>query len=99
MLEVAQPRYLGLLNDLCKYLANGVFDVDARNKPWVRDITCIPTGEGWLHLAAAIDARHRRAVGWVMGGRIAEKLAMDAPSQAVGRENPPDGYSLVFHDD
>lgn len=54
MLEVAQPRYLGLLNDLCKYLANGVFDVDAR---------------------------------------------MDAPSQAVGRENPPDGYFLVFHDD
>ena len=34
-----------------------------------------------------------------MSGRITEKLTTDALEQAVGRESPPDGFSLVFHDD
>ena len=38
-------------------------------------------------------------VGWSMSDRIAEKLAIDALEQAVGREDPPDDFSLVFHDD
>lgn len=80
-------------------LVNRVFDVDARNRLWVGDITYIPTSEGWLYLAAVIDAWHRKVVGWAMSDRITEKLAMDALNQAVGRENPPSDYSLVFHDD
>ena len=28
-----------------------------------------------------------------------EKLVADALGQAVGRESPPEGFSLVFHDD
>lgn len=80
-------------------LVNRVFDVDARNRLWVGDITYIPTSEEWLYLAAVIDAWHRKVVGWAMSDRITEKLAMDALNQAVGRENPPSDYSLVFHDD
>ena len=80
-------------------LINRVFEVDARNRLWVGDITYIPTGEGWLYLAAVIDAWHRKVVGWAMGDRITEKLAIDALNQAVGRENPSDDYTLVFHDD
>lgn len=34
-----------------------------------------------------------------MSGRMTEKLAADALGQAVGREGPPGGFSLVFHDD
>ena len=80
-------------------LINRVFDVDARNRLWVGDITYIDTDEGWLYLAAVIDAWHRKVVGWSMSGRITEKLAIDALEQAVGREDPPDDFSLVFHDD
>ncbi|WP_302936623.1 DDE-type integrase/transposase/recombinase [uncultured Senegalimassilia sp.] len=56
------------------------------------------TGEGWPCLAAAIDAFHRKAVGWSMSGRMTEKPVADALEQAVGRESPPEGFSLVFHD-
>ena len=80
-------------------LVNRVFDVDARNRLWVGDITYIDTDEGWLYLAAVIDAWHRKVVGWSMSDRITEKLATDALEQAVGRENPPEDFSLVFHDD
>ena len=80
-------------------LINRVFEVEARNRLWVGDITYIPTGEGWLYLAAVIDAWHRKVVGWSMSDRITEKLAIDALDQAVGREAPPDDFSLVFHDD
>lgn len=34
-----------------------------------------------------------------MSGRMTEKLVTDALEQAVGRESPPDDFSLVFHDD
>lgn len=80
-------------------LVNRMFDVDARNRLWVGDITYIDTAEGWLYLAAVIDVWHRKVVGWSMSDRITEKLAVDAVEQAVGRENPPSDFSLVFHDD
>lgn len=63
------------------------------------DVTCINTSKGWLYLAAVIDACHRKVVGWSMSERITEKLAIDALEQAVGREDPPSDFSLVFHDD
>ena len=80
-------------------LVDRAFDAEARNKPWAGDITCIGTGEGWLYLATVIDAFHRRVAGWSMSGRMAGKLVADAPGQAVGREGPPDDFSLAFHDD
>lgn len=80
-------------------LINRVFDAGARNRLWVGDITYIDADEGWLCLAAVIDAWHRKVAGWSMSGGITEKLAIDAPGQAVGREDPPDGFSLAFHDD
>ena len=80
-------------------LVDRAFDVEARNRLWVGDIACIGTGEGWPSLAAAIDAFHRKVVGWSMSGRMTEKLVADALEQAVGRESPPDDSSLVFRDD
>ena len=80
-------------------LVDRAFDVEARNKLWAGDIAYIGTGEGWPCLAAVIDAFHRKAVGWSMSGRMTEKPVADALEQAVGRESPPEGFSLVFHDD
>lgn len=79
-------------------LISRVFDAGARNRLWVGDITHIDTDEGWLYLAAAMDAWHRKVVGWSTSGRITEKPAIDALEQAVGREDPPDDFSLAFHD-
>ena len=67
-------------------LVDRAFDVEARNRLWVGDITYIDTGEGWLYLAAVIDALHRKVVGWSMSERMTEKLVTDALEQAVGRE-------------
>lgn len=80
-------------------LVNRIFEVDARNRLWVGDIAYIDASEGWLYLAVVIDAWHREVVGWSMSERITEKLAVDALDQAVGREDPPADFSLVFHDD
>ncbi len=80
-------------------LVDRAFDVEARNRLWVGGIACIGTGEGRPCLAAAIDAFRRKVVGRSMSGRMTEKLVADALGQAVGRESPPDGFGLVFHDD
>lgn len=79
-------------------LVDRAFDVEARNRLWVGDITYVGTGEGWPCLAAVIDAFHRKIGGWSMSERMTEKLDTDALEQAVGRESPPDDFSLVFHD-
>lgn len=80
-------------------LVDRAFGVEARNKLWVGDITYIGAGEGRPCLAAVIDAFRRKVVGWSMSGRMTEKPVADALGQAVGREGPPDDFSLVFHDD
>ncbi len=80
-------------------LAERAFSAGGRNGLWAGGIACMPASEGRLCLAAAIDAFSRKAVGRSMSGRIAEKVAIDAIGQAVGRESPPDGGGLVFRDD
>ena len=44
-------------------LVDRAFNVEARNRLWVGDITYIGTGEGWPCLAAVIDAFHRKVAG------------------------------------
>lgn len=41
-------------------LVERAFSVGERNRLWVGDITYIPTSEGWLYLAAVIDAFSRK---------------------------------------
>ena len=40
------------------------FTATKPNEIWLRDITFIPTREGWLSLAAVEDLYSRRVVGW-----------------------------------
>jgi transposase InsO family protein len=35
------------------------------NQIWLADVTYVPTGEGWLYLAAVLDLFTRKIVGWL----------------------------------
>jgi putative transposase len=78
-------------------LLNQNFSVDAPNRVWVGDITYIPTGEGWLFLAAILDLFSRAVVGWSMSSRIDTALVLAALRMAIGRRGPAPG--LIFHSD
>ena len=80
-------------------LTERAFAVGGRNRLRAGGIAYMPASEGRLYLAAVIDAFSRKVVGWSMSERIAEKIAIDAIGQAVGREGPPDDGGLVFRDD
>ena len=39
------------------------FAVERPNQVWLADITYVPTGEGWLYLAAVLDLCTRKIIG------------------------------------
>ena len=73
------------------------FAAEGPNRKWLCDITYIPTEEGFLYLAAVMDAWSRSIVGWSMSATLHAKVAIDALRMAIGRRNPPKG--LVHHSD
>jgi putative transposase len=73
------------------------FTPSAPNQLWVADIKYIPTSEGWLYLAAAVDCFSRRVVGWSMRTDLRAQLVVDALEMAVARRGPQPG--LVHHSD
>ena len=74
-----------------------VFAADAPNRLWVADLTQHRTGEGWLYLAAVVDAFSRRVVRWAMAERTTAKLVIDALNMAVWNRRP--NGELVHHSD
>jgi putative transposase len=64
---------------------------------WVADITYLPSGEGWLYLAAVQDAYSRQIVGWSMATHMRASLVVDALKMALSRRRPPPG--LIHHSD
>ena len=64
---------------------------------WLADLSYIPTGEGWLYLAAIKDMATREIVGWGMADHLREELARDALLMAIQRRQPPPG--LIHHSD
>lgn len=64
---------------------------------WISDITYIPTAEGWLYLAAVMDLRTRRIVGWAMADHMRVDLVLDALWMALARRKP--GQPLLHHSD
>ncbi|WP_020651649.1 IS3 family transposase [Massilia niastensis] len=73
------------------------FQVNAPNKIWVGDMTCLRTREGWIHLAIVLDLFARRIVGWSMDATQAATLPMAALSMALAQRKPCAG--LIFHSD
>ena len=78
-------------------LLNRQFDVSAPDTVWLGDITYIPTGEGWLYLAALMDLASRRIVGWSMSDRIRSELTVQALDSAIRLRRPKPG--LLHHTD
>ena len=64
---------------------------------WVSDITYIPTREGWLYLAAVMDLRSRRIIGWAMADHLQVELVLEALQMALSRRRP--GRTLLHHSD
>ncbi|MFO1396524.1 MAG: IS3 family transposase [Burkholderiales bacterium] len=65
------------------------------NDLWLSDITYIPTREGWLYLAAVLDAYSRALVGWSMSRNLDTRLAMNALNMAIAHRGPP----VTLHSD
>jgi putative transposase len=73
------------------------FRAPAPNRLWVADITYVPTREGFLFLAAVIDAFSRRCVGWSMRADLKADLVLDALGMAITQRRPSPG--LIHHSD
>jgi putative transposase len=73
------------------------FVADRPDTTWLADISYIPTGEGWLYLAAIKDMATREIVGWSMANSLKAELACDALRMAIQRRQPPEG--LIHHSD
>jgi putative transposase len=84
------PQNQGIAN-----LINRDFTSEHPNDLWLSDITYVPTREGWLYLAAVLDAYSRALVGWAMSRTLDTKLAMDALNMAIAHRGPP----VTLHSD
>ncbi len=73
------------------------FAAAAPDAVWLADISYVPTGEGWLYLAAIKDMATREIVGWSMADHLRAELACDALRMAIRRRQPPEG--LIHHSD
>src|SRR4051794_33537805 len=60
-------------------------------------LSYVPTGEGWLYLAAIEDLATREIVGWSMADHLRAGLCVDALVMALQRRQPEPG--LVHHSD
>ena len=71
------------------------FPDERPNRIWLADLTYIPTGEGWLYLAAILDMHTRKIVGWSMRETLHATIAIEALHMAIRRPRPPHG--LIHH--
>jgi putative transposase len=69
----------------------------APDRLWLADITYIATGEGWLYLAAVLDAFSRRVVGWALADHLRTELVLEALDLALAGRRPAAG--LIHHSD
>jgi len=73
------------------------FQAAAPGQVWLADLTYIPTGGGWLYLAAILDTHTRKLVGWSMRDTLHSQTALDALTMAIERQKPAPG--LIHHSD
>ena len=78
-------------------LVDQYFEAAGPNSIWMADITYIPTGEGWLYLAAVMDLCTRKVVGWSLMDTLATEITLEAFDRAVAVENPD--QDLIHHSD
>ena len=78
-------------------LLNQKFAASAPNQIWLSDITCIPTGEGWLYLAGHKDLFTGEIVGYAMAERMTKNLVIQSLLRALAAKRPEAG--LIHHSD
>jgi putative transposase len=67
------------------------------DQAWAADITYIPTGEGWLYLAAMIDLCSRKIVGWATSDSLAAEVSCRALEMAWVHRAPKG--AVLHHSD
>ena len=72
-------------------------DLVTANQVWYSDITFVKTGEGWLYLAAVMDAYSKRIVGYAMAEHMKTDLVIQALRMATKQRHAPRG--LIHHSD
>ena len=65
---------------------------------WVADITYVRLAEGFVYLAAILDAFSRKVIGWAIADHLEASLAIQALDMALAARNPPPD-SLIHHSD
>jgi putative transposase len=73
------------------------FTAERPDQVWLADISYLPTGEGWLYVAAIKDMATRQIVGWSMADHLRADLCIDALVMALQRCQPAQG--LIHHSD
>ncbi len=73
------------------------FTAEAPGTKLVSDITYIPTGEGWVYLAAVIDCYSKMVIGWSMADHYKTSLIVTALNSAAGAIDIQPG--CIFHSD
>jgi transposase InsO family protein len=73
------------------------FNPSKPDRSWATDITYVPTREGWVYLAVALDLFSRRVIGWAMDRCIDRHLVLSALDMALKGRRPPPG--LLHHSD
>jgi putative transposase len=73
------------------------FTAELPNRKWAADITCIPTGQGWLYMAGVIDLCSRKLVGWAAADHMETDLVAEALLRAIEQRRPDVG--LLHHSD
>lgn len=76
---------------------NRDFKASRPNEKWLADITYIPTGEGWLYVAAIEDLFSRRIVGWSAKSHMRKELVTSAVAKALLRRTP--AREMIMHSD
>ncbi len=71
------------------------FTAERPDAVWLADISYIPTGEGFVSLAALKDMATRQIVGWSMADHLKAGLCIDALVMALQRCRPP--WGLIHH--
>ena len=82
------PRYPNLIKDVV---------ISRLNQVWLADITYIRIRNGFVYLAAILDAYSRRVIGYAISTSLETSLALKALRMAIAARNPATG--VTHHSD
>ena len=82
------PRYPNLIKDIV---------VSVMNQVWLADITYIRIRNGFVYLAAILDAYSRRVIGYAISTSLETSLTLKALRMAITVRNPAPG--IIHHSD